>query len=128
MSKKILIVDDDVDFLENMRLVVGSGGFEAVTAENVDQARQALAGQPIDLIILDVMMERDSDGFNFAQELKNDLKYKHIPIIMATSVNRRQEFTFGKETDGDFLPVETFMEKPIRPDSLMSAVKELLRV
>jgi CheY-like chemotaxis protein len=126
MSKRILIVDDDIDFLENMRIVISSAGYDVLTAENPSQARAKLATHTIDLLVLDVMMEKDSDGFNLAQSLKADPQYQHIPIIMATAVNQKQDaFTFGKDTDGDFLPVEKFMEKPISPDQLLAAITEL---
>lgn len=126
MSKRILVVDDDIDFLENLRIVISSAGYDVLTAENPDQARGKLEQNTIDLIVLDVMMVKDSDGFNFAQSLKADPAYRHIPIIMATAVNQKQDaFTFGKDTDGGFLPVEKFMEKPIAADQLLSAITEL---
>ncbi len=128
MSKRILVVDDDIDFLENMRIVISSHGYDVLTAENPDQARGKLENDTIDLIVLDVMMVKDSDGFNLAQSLKADPKYKHIPIIMATAVNQKQTaFTFGKDTDGSFLPVDKFMEKPIKADELLAAIEGLQR-
>lgn len=126
MSKRILIVDDDIDFLENMRIVISSAGYDVITAENPSQARSRLESNTIDLMVLDVMMEKDSDGFNLAQSLKADPQYQHIPIIMATAVNQKQDaFTFGKDTDGAFLPAEKFLEKPITPDQLLTTIEEL---
>ena len=81
----------------------------------------------IDLISLDVMMENDSDGFNFAQKLKSDEKFRSIPIILATAVNQRTKFKFDIENDGDFLPVEKFLEKPIDPDDLIVTIRGLLK-
>jgi len=128
MSERILVVDDDIDFLENMRIVISSRGYDVLTAENPEQARKKIESNPIGLIVLDVMMVKDSDGFNLAQSLKADPRTSHIPIIMATAVNQKQDaFTFGKDTDGSFLPVEKFMEKPIKADELLAAIDELLR-
>ncbi|HLP48199.1 MAG TPA: response regulator, partial [Candidatus Kapabacteria bacterium] len=70
---------------------------------------------------------KDTDGFNFAQEIKASEKFKHIPIIMATAVNQRTKFKFDINTDGDFLPVEKFMEKPIDPDELIVTIRGLLK-
>jgi len=77
-------------------------------------------------MVLDVMMEKDSDGFNMAQQVKVNEQYKHIPIIMVTSVNQKMPFKFDKDSDGGFLPVDEFMEKPIDPDQLLANVKKLL--
>jgi CheY-like chemotaxis protein len=127
MSYKILVVDDDIDVLESRRIVLEHNNYEVETASNIKVAREILEKMKIDLILLDVMMEKDTDGFNFAQEVKSNDKFKHIPIILATAVNQRTKFKFDIETDGDFIPVEKFMEKPIDPDDLIVAIRGLLK-
>ncbi|HLP48543.1 MAG TPA: response regulator [Candidatus Kapabacteria bacterium] len=127
MSYKILVVDDDIDVLESRRIVLEHNNYQVETAANIEVARELLEKQKIDLILLDVMMEKDTDGFNFAQEIKASEKFKHIPIVMATAVNQRTKFKFDIETDGDFLPVEKFMEKPIDPDDLIVTIRGLLK-
>jgi CheY-like chemotaxis protein len=127
MSYKILVVDDDIDVLESRKIVLEHNNYDVVTATNVQVAQESLEKGGIDLIILDVMMEKDSDGFNFAQKIKSDQKFKQIPIIMATAVNQRTKFKFDIEKDGEFLPVEKFMEKPIDPDDLIVTIRGLLK-
>jgi len=127
MSKKILVVDDDVDVLETRKIVLEHNNFEVVTATNIKVAEEILNKGSIDLIILDVMMEKDSDGFNFAQFVNGDERFKSIPIILATAVNQRTKFKFDLEKDGNFLPVEKFMEKPIDPDDLIATIRGLLK-
>jgi len=127
MSYKILVVDDDIDVLESRRIVLEHNNYEVETATNVEVAREILGKEKIDLILLDVMMEKDTDGFTFAQELKKHDRFKKIPIIMITAVNQRTKFKFDIETDGDFLPVEKFMEKPIDPDDLIVTIRGLLK-
>lgn len=122
----IMVVDDDRDLTEQMRLVLAVRGYEVAVADNVEDAWKVLDVVPVHLIILDVMMENDGDGFNFAQQLAAKQDFKHIPILMVTSVNQKMPFTFDKETDGAFLPVEKFMEKPVDPEALVAAVKEIL--
>jgi len=126
MNKKILDVDDDLDVLEARKIVLVHNGFDVVQATNIKVALEVLENEQIDLIVLDVMMEKNSDGFNFAQRIKMNEKFKHIPIIMVTAVNQRTPFTFDVEKDGAFLPVEKFMEKPIDPDDLIKAINGLL--
>ena len=127
MSYKILVVDDDIDVLETRKIVLEHNNYVVETATNITVAKELLESQKIDLILLDVMMERDSDGFIFAQSVKSNDKFKMIPIIMATAVNQRTKFKFDIEKDGDFLPVEKFMEKPIDPDDLIVTIRGLLK-
>jgi response regulator RpfG family c-di-GMP phosphodiesterase len=127
MRHKILVVDDDTDVLETRKIVLEHNNYEVVTASNVKVAEEILENNGIELIILDVMMENDSDGFNFAQKLKSNDKFKKIPIILATAVNQRTKFRFNIEDDGGFLPVEKFMEKPIAPDDRSVTIRGLLK-
>ena len=126
MKKKILIVDDDIDVQQQMKVILDENGYDFLVAENVKEAAEHLEKEQVDLILLDVMMEKDSDGFNFAQKLKSTEKYKGIPIVMVTSVNQRTPFKFGTERDGDFLPVEKFIEKPIDPEAIIKAIHQYL--
>ena len=72
MSYKILVVDDDVDVLDSRKIVLEHNNYEVLTATNIQVADEILNKEKIDLIILDVMMENDSDGFNFAQQVKTN--------------------------------------------------------
>ncbi|MBN2441230.1 MAG: response regulator [Spirochaetales bacterium] len=127
MSKSILVVDDDIDVIESRKIVLEHNNYKVITATNIDVAWELLEKQTVDLIILDVMMDKDTDGFNFAQKVKSHQKFSKIPIILATAVNQRTKFKFDNEVDGDFLPIEKFMEKPIDPDDLIMAIRGLLK-
>jgi CheY-like chemotaxis protein len=127
MNYKILVVDDDIDVLETRKIVLEHNNYEVETATNITVAKEILENNKIHLILLDVMMERDSDGIVFAQAVKSDDRFKHIPIILATAVNQRTKFKFDIEKDGDFLPVEKFMEKPIDPDDLIVTIRGLMK-
>lgn len=126
MNKNILVVDDDVDIQFQMKAILDENGFNSLIADNPTSGWEMLEKESVDLILLDVMMEKDSDGFNFAQKMKGDERFKKIPIIMVTSVNQKMPFKFGPDGDGDFLPVEKFMEKPIDPELLVKSIYELL--
>ncbi|MCP5106908.1 MAG: response regulator [bacterium] len=127
MSFKILVVDDDIDVLETRKIVLEHNNYDVETATNIGVAKEILEEEKIHLILLDVMMEKDSDGFIFAQNVKADDRFKDIPIILATAVNQRTKFRFDIEKDGDFLPVQKFMEKPIDPDDLIVTIRGLLK-
>ena len=127
MPIKILDVDDDVDVLAARKMVLEHNNYEVVQATNIDVAKEILENEKINLIILDVMMQKDSDGFNFAQYVKMNEKLKQIPIIMVTAVSQRTPFKFNVETDGAFLPVEKFLDKPVDPDLLIATIRGLLK-
>jgi len=125
-KKTVIIIDDDVDILQATKLTLEHGGYAVETAcsgkEGVDRIRRG----GIDLIILDVMMARPTEGFHIAQELKADGASKAIPTLMTTSVSAKTGFKFDPKTDGEYLPVEDFVEKPVDPQDLLARVKRLL--
>jgi CheY-like chemotaxis protein len=127
MNKTILVVDDDIDVIESRKIILEHNNFNVLTATDAEVAWEILEKEHVDLIILDVMMKKDSDGFTFAQKMKADPKFKKIPIILATAVNQRTKFKFDPAEDEDFMPVEKFMEKPIDPDDLIMAIRGLLK-
>ncbi len=122
----ILIVEDDADILEAMRIILEDGGYEVAWAMDSGEARQLMKRRRPDLMILDVMMRSPDEGFQFAYQLKNDPQYENIPILIVTSIAQKTGFSFSPETDGDFLPVEGFIEKPVNPQQLLNNIKQLL--
>jgi CheY-like chemotaxis protein len=126
MAKKVLIIDDDVDILEAVRLTLTSAGYEVVAATGGPQGMARLREGGADLVILDVMMARDTEGFQLAQDLKADPALKAIPILMMTSVSAKSGFAFDPEADGDYLPVEDYVDKPVDPADLVARVKKLV--
>ncbi|MDZ7337111.1 MAG: response regulator [candidate division KSB1 bacterium] len=123
---KILIVDDDADFVEINKRVLETNGYQTAVAYNPEEAWATLSTWQPDLIMLDVMMPTGTEGFHFAYRLRADTQYRHIPVLMVTHINQVAEFRFSPETDGDFLPVEDFIEKPVRPEELVRRVESLL--
>lgn len=127
MSKRILVVEDDVDVLDSRKIVLEHNNYSVATATNVPGAREILEKENIDLIILDIMLENESDGFHFALFVKMHESFKSIPIIIATAVNQKTRFKFDISKDREFLPVEKFLEKPIDHDELIVTIRSLLK-
>ncbi|MDD5307965.1 MAG: response regulator [Deltaproteobacteria bacterium] len=124
MSKKVLLVDDDADLLSVNRAALEGKGYKVETAMNgKDGIKKAQDVRP-DVIVLDVMMSTSSEGFDAARALRKSEETKRIPIIMLTSVNQTVPFKF--EPDETYLPVSVFMEKPVKPDTLMKEINKLL--
>ena len=125
-TKKILIIDDDIDLVEAMRLTLESAGFEVIDAQNGKKGIERISSNSPDLVILDVMMGTQDEGFHVAYQIKNNPETSDIPLIMLTAVGQETGFSFDKEKDEDFLPVNEFLEKPIDPDTLIELVKKNL--
>ena len=125
-TKKILIIDDDIDLVEAMRLTLESAGFEVIDAQDGKKGLEKIASGSPDLVILDVMMGTQDEGFHVAYQIKNNPDTSDIPLIMLTAVGQETGFSFNKEKDEDFLPVNEFLEKPIDPDTLIELVKKNL--
>jgi CheY-like chemotaxis protein len=123
MPKKILIIDDDIDLVEAMRLTLETAGFEVIDAQDGSKGLEMARSQHPDLILLDVMMGTQDEGFHVAYQMRQDDALKNIPIIMLTAVGQETGFTFNKEKDEDFLPVDEFLEKPVDPQKLIETIK-----
>jgi CheY-like chemotaxis protein len=127
MAKRILIVDDDPDLREATEIVLTSAGYAVSTAASAAEGWKALKATKPDLILLDVMMETDTEGFHMAYKLKEDPAFKAIPIIILTCIEAKTGEVLEPEKAGDFLPVEAFMRKPLDAAALKAKVAELLK-
>ncbi|MFI5368577.1 MAG: response regulator transcription factor [Spirochaetia bacterium] len=124
--KYILIVDDDKDVFESMKIVLEAEGYRVDWATNGSEALQKAKAAKPDLMILDVMMNSDDEGFQVTYKMKQDGELSCIPIVMVTSVGSRTGFSFDRARDEDFLPVNEFLEKPVDPRVLVDKVRENL--
>ena len=125
---KILIIDDDPDITEAMSVVLQNRGYEVRSARDSTEGMEQLKKAKPDLIILDVMMRTSQEGFELSRELKNNATYKDIPILMLTGVKDKTGLDF-KSAAGDqaWLPVEEFLDKPVKPNVLLEKVEDLLQ-
>lgn len=124
---KILIIDDDADMVEAIKIVLESKKYKVISANEGDAGYKKAETEKPDLIILDVMMKTKDQGFQVSYKLKNNPELSSIPIIMLTSIGRETGFKFSKETDEDYLPVDELVEKPIKPKDLLLKVEKLLK-
>lgn len=127
---KILIVDDDPDIALAARLCLEQAGYEVIEARTSKEGLAKVKADQPNLIILDVMMESTTAGFQTALALRSrDPKseyaaYSKIPIIMLTSIHQTTPLRFGPEED--YLPVDVFIDKPVDPEVLVKKVETLL--
>lgn len=119
---KVLLVDDDMDMIEIAKIHLENAGHSVAYANNRNKGMEAVRAETPDVIILDVMMESEDDGFVMAQDLRRDgIK---TPIIMLTNVGRISGMKFDK--DNEMVPVDEYLEKPVDPETLAAKIKNLL--
>jgi CheY-like chemotaxis protein len=127
---KILIIDDDPDIVTAVRMALESVGHTIVSANSGKEGVEKLKVENPELIILDVMMETHTEGFQLAIKLhspdpSSELKqFKNIPILMLTAIHSTTPLHY--EPDIDYLPVQLFVDKPIDPDDLIGKVTWIL--
>jgi len=126
MKNKIALVDDDVDFLDATKNLLEAKGYAVVTATSGEEGYQKAKAEAPSLMLLDVMMGHDSEGFDIARKLSEDPATKNIPVIMLTGIRKAMKLPFSFEPDQDWLPVKAVLEKPIKPDELLKRIKEVI--
>lgn len=127
-KKRILIVDDDVDFVQSTKDLLEAYGYEVTTAHNgTDGLRKAIAEHP-NLMILDVMMATNTEGFEVARRIPETPELRNLPVVMVTGVAREMKLGFKFEPDATWLPVDRLLEKPVEPTRLLSTIEKLLKI
>lgn len=125
-DKTILVVDDDIDLVEIIRVTLEREGYKVIDAQSGERGLELARTADPDLIILDVMMGTVDEGFQVAYQLRNVNGTKDIPILMLTAVADQTGFKFDAVKDQDFLPVNEFLEKPVSPRKLVDLVRKHL--
>jgi two-component system phosphate regulon response regulator PhoB/two-component system alkaline phosphatase synthesis response regulator PhoP/two-component system response regulator VicR len=126
----VLVVDDDPDIVATSRIVLESNGYEVQTAANGKEALDILARVKPDVMLLDVMMASDTEGFDLAFKLRQDPEFKDLPIIMLTAFLDKVrtegpgpfEFILGEQW-----PVEWMFEKPLDTKKLLAKIEAILK-
>jgi CheY-like chemotaxis protein len=127
---KILIVDDDLDIIDSLKMILEANGHQIVTKTDPDSLVASVMQTSPDLIILDIIFpENPNAGFAAARELHKADSVKNIPVLLLSAVNQLSKMSFGfsdADISEDFMPVKGFIEKPVEPAVLLAKVNELL--
>lgn len=123
---KILLVDDDADFIESTRTVLENKQYEIITAVNGDEGIRKAREEKPDLILLDVIMPVE-DGFSAAEQLKKDEELSTIPVLMLTNYAIKGTGTSIPRSRGMELEFDDYIEKPVTPQDLLAAVERYLK-
>lgn len=125
-DRTILVVDDDVDFLEQQKVQLEAAGFKVVTAVSQRQAEEMLQTLRPDVAIVDLMLEYQDGGFALCYHLKR--KDPTIPVILVTAVTSETGLEFDAATDEErsWVKADVFLAKPVRFEQLMAHIERLL--
>ena len=126
MSKRILLVDDDQDFVASVSEWLKANGFEVTVAldgtSGIEKAKQL---KP-DLMILDVMMATDTEGIEVSRKIAEIAELRTMPVILLTGIRKAKNLPFGLSPDDTWLPVKIVLEKPVPPETLLKEIRKLL--
>ncbi len=127
-QKKILIIEDDVDLVEANKVVLESKQYDVTEAYTPEEGFQKLEKEKPDLVILDVMFGRKSEaaGFELARKIRMNHDLASIPILMVTAVNVENPGFHFSGDDGEYIPVDAFIDKPAQPEELIQTVQDLI--
>lgn len=128
MNKKLLMIDDDPDFVAGIKSILDSSGFEVDVAYNPKDGYKALQSKKYDLLLLDIMMGRGAEGIMIARKLHKDAKLREMPVLIMTGMREQIAFLFpGEPVHPRFVDVDELVEKPVEPKLLLEKVNSLIQ-
>jgi two-component system, OmpR family, alkaline phosphatase synthesis response regulator PhoP len=126
-GKKILLVDDDADFVEATRIILENKSYDVAVAYDGKEGLRKVETEQPNLIILDVMMP-EIDGYEVCAKLKSDPHYGHIPILLLTAVGEAMSTTKYTKEMGMKIEADDYVPKPVEPMDLVERVEKLIRI
>lgn len=126
-GKKLMVIDDDPDFVDGIRSILLGAGYEVDVAYNPKDGLKALQSGKYDLLLLDIMMGRGAEGVMIARKLRKDPKLRDMPVLIITGIREQIAFLFpGGPMHPHFVAVDELVEKPVEPQLLLERVSSLL--
>jgi len=121
---KVLVVDDDPDFVKVTAKILEKAGYEVASASNGAKALQTMRSDPPDVVLLDIMMAYILDGLDVSREMAADPALKDVPVIMVTSLTGVKGS--GLFPTDEYVPVDEWLSKPVEADELLRRVSKAL--
>jgi len=128
MTKRLLMIDDDPDFVSGIKAILDKADFVVDVAYNPKDGMQALQTKQYDLLLLDIMMGRGAEGIMIARKLRKDVKLREMPVLIITGMREQIAFLFpGEPIHPRFVEIDELVEKPVEPKLLLEKVNGLIR-
>jgi CheY-like chemotaxis protein len=121
---RILVVDDDPDFVAITKKTLEASGYEVVTATNGEKALAAMREQKPDLVLLDIMMSTILDGLTVSEEMQEDPELKEVPVIMVSSISDTEHAAMFP-TEG-YVHMDAWITKPYQPEDLLKKIQRFV--
>src|SRR3972149_10922800 len=127
-QKKLIIIDDDPDFVAGIRSILEKANYVVDVAYNPKDGLHALQTKNYDLLLLDIMMGRGAEGVAIARKMRKDLKLSEMPVLIITGIREQIAFLSpGEPVHPHFVAVDELVEKPVEPKLLLERVSALLQ-
>jgi len=128
-QNKILIIDDDPDYIDGIRKILEKAEYLVSVAHNPKDGYQMLLSSQYDLVLLDIMMGRGAEGIALARKLRKDPILRIIPLLIITGIREQIAFLFpGQPVHPNFVEMDGLLEKPIEPKVLLKKVGDLIQI
>ena len=128
MTKRLLMIDDDPDFVSGIKAILDAAGFEVEVAYDPKEGLLALQRRQYDLLLLDIMMGRGAEGVMIARKMRKDPKLREMPVLIMTGMREQIAFLFpGEPIHPGFVKVDELVEKPVEPGLLLEKVNALIQ-
>jgi CheY-like chemotaxis protein len=128
-QKKIVIIDDDPDYVDSIKTILEKADYSVQVAYNPKEGYQLLLSHPFDLLVLDIMMGRGAEGVAVARKIRKEPKLSELPILIITGIREQLSFLFpGQPVHPHFVEFDELVEKPIEPKLLLEKVSSLLKL
>ncbi|MFB3880597.1 MAG: PleD family two-component system response regulator [Armatimonadota bacterium] len=126
-GKRVLVVDDDVDFVDAIRLTLEAAGYEVAAVNTAEAAIEAVREKPVQVAVLDMMMEEPDSGAMVAHALRRRPEMKDIPVILVTGVAEQTGYRVAPESPEGraLLGVDIWLDKPVEPQELLKKIEGL---
>ena len=129
MTKRLLMIDDDPDFVSGIKAILDAANFEVDVAYNPKDGLNALQSKQYDLLLLDIMMGRGAEGVMIARKLRKDARLREMPVLIITGMREQIAFLFpGEPIHPRFVEVDELVEKPVEPKMLIEKVNNLIQI
>ncbi len=126
-AKTVLLIDDDADVHEVIKMILEPQGFRVECALTGPKGLKAARELMPDVLLLDIMLDTPSEGFHLAYEMKNDEALKDIPIVIISSIGQKMGIDYAKELGTEYVPATQFIDKPFDAETLRRAVSEAMQ-
>ena len=130
-KKKVLIVDDDLDHIDALKIILEANSFEVYFTTSDANAIDEIIDKKVDIVILDVMFpDNPTTGFEICRDIKMHDQLKSLPVIILSAINEKFNMAFssniGEDIENSSIPADDFIEKPIKPKQLLEVINKYI--